>query len=280
MHNFDTHQNKDKVFKESLALFVGKTLDFFDSTLQGLITEILATEVTETTTQKAFADLAFLLSTGRGVHFEMEDDVSLDDILRFAGYNIWLTRMHKIPFLTVILTVNRSKLTGYSTQGHAFNPIIICLKDRDADATLQKLQKKLEKGEPINEIELLYMPLYGSKSGKSMYEILDGAIKLTAKIPQKTTKNKLQSLLLLQTSKFANEKEFIKVLEDNEMILEGNLAVKVLEERGFKKGIAQAATTMLKKGIDAQSIADMLDKPIDWVQDLQNQQNQISQTNG
>ena len=285
MQNVDTHHNFDKVFKESLELFLGGKLDFFDVMLDGVITQILATEFTETATKKAFADLAFLLSILKGVHFEMEIDLSLDDLLRFAGYNIDLTRKHKVPFLTVIITLNKPKITEYVSDTISFKPIIICLKDRDGDAAFTDMAEKLERGEPINELELVYLPLYGSKSGKTIYELLSSAIKLTAKIPQSPTKvDKLRSLLILQMGKFVNDEEFFRVLEENSMILENNAAVRVLERRGMERGVkigekrgeenglARAALAMLKEDMDVQKIAQMLSQPIDWVKDLQNRQ--------
>ncbi|MCL1997246.1 MAG: hypothetical protein FWG65_00585, partial [Turicibacter sp.] len=257
----------------------------FDVMLDGVITQILATEFTETATKKAFADLAFLLSILKGVHFEMEVDLSLDDLLRFAGYNIELTRKHKVPFLTVIITLNKPKITEYVSDTISFKPIIVCLKDRDGDAAFADMAEKLEQGEPINELELVYLPLYGSKSGKTIYELLSSAIKLTAKIPQSPAKvDKLRSLLILQMGKFVNDEEFFRVLEENSMILENNAAVRVLERRGMERGVkigekrgeenglARAALAMLKEDMDVQKIAQMLSQPIDWVKDLQNRQ--------
>ncbi|MCL2014696.1 MAG: hypothetical protein FWG68_00435, partial [Defluviitaleaceae bacterium] len=65
----------------------------------------------------------------------------------------------------VILTLEQPKLTEYISESITFKPIIICLKERDADEALQNLQAQLKKGEPINELELIYLPLYNSKSG-------------------------------------------------------------------------------------------------------------------
>jgi len=76
------------------------------------------------------------------------------------------------------------------------------------------------------------------------------------------------------------------------MILENNVAVRVLEKRGMERGVkigeergekrgvkigeengfARAALAMLKKGMSQSSVADTLDQPIDWVKDLQNRQ--------
>jgi len=76
------------------------------------------------------------------------------------------------------------------------------------------------------------------------------------------------------------------------MTLAGNLAVKIFEEWGIEKGlaegiargkiegkaegkiegIAQATIAMLKEGINAQKIAQMLNQPVEWVESIQAQQ--------
>ena len=70
MHNVDTHHNKDKVLKESLELFKGNTLDFLHEDFSNEVTDILSTELTETVTKKAYADSAFKLANGTGLHIE------------------------------------------------------------------------------------------------------------------------------------------------------------------------------------------------------------------
>ncbi|MCL2016651.1 MAG: hypothetical protein FWG68_10445 [Defluviitaleaceae bacterium] len=278
-HKIDNHHHYDKVFKESLMLFIGKTLAFFDPRLQGWITQILSTEVTEISAKKAFADLAFLLSTGKGIHFEMELDLSLDDILRFAAYNIELTRMHKVPFLTVILTLEKPTITKYETDCHKFEPIIICLKDRDADATLQNLQAELKNGELANELELIYLPLYNSKSGKTKLDLAISAVNLTSKISQKNLQNKLQGMLLMQVVEYLTKEEMKKLLEECAMVLKGKPALEAFKElygdTGREEGkieeAAEIIIKMLKKGFKVAQISDILEKPIELVQELQNQ---------
>jgi hypothetical protein len=121
----DTLHNQDKVLKESFTLFKGGTLDFLDKELTGEVTEILSTEITETTTKKAYGDNALKLSTNKGIHSEWEVNISEDDIMRFCGANIELSRMHKIPFTTVIITVKKPSITQYENPSLSFKPKVI-----------------------------------------------------------------------------------------------------------------------------------------------------------
>ena len=108
----NAHQNQDKVFKESMELFKGASLDFLGLNNQGIIEDILSGEITETTTKKAHADKVFRVSGNKGLNAEWEADVSSDDMMRFASYNIDLSRKHKMPFETVVIT-NKKPSVSY-----------------------------------------------------------------------------------------------------------------------------------------------------------------------
>jgi len=95
--------------------------------------------------------------------------------MRFASYNIDLSRMHGIPFTTVIITIQKPGVTSYTNPSISFNPKIINLKERDADKVLAEIDKKLQVGDynGINPLEIIYLPLYGSESGKTTAELLE-----------------------------------------------------------------------------------------------------------
>ena len=195
-HKVKTLHNQDHVFKESFTLFKGGSLEFLDSAFIGTVTEVLSREFTETSTKKSYADNAFKLSTNKGIHNEWEAHISQDDIMRFGESNLHLSRMHKIPFTTVIITAKKPGRTEYVNPTVSIKPKIIYLKDRNADAVLAEIERKIKAGEQekINELEIIYLPLYGSLSGKTTPELLDAAIKLTPQVV-KEDKNKQQKNL-------------------------------------------------------------------------------------
>jgi hypothetical protein len=258
-HFVDTHQNQDKVLKETFDIYKGGTLEFLDAELDGEVTEILSAEITETTTKKAYGDDALKLSTNKGASVEWEADVSEDDIMRFASYNIDLSRKHKIPFTTVIITTKTPSVTSYENPSLTFKPKIINLKERDADALLAEIEGKLKAGENINELKLIFLPLYGSKSGKTTVDLLNKALKLTFEASKdKEKRGKLQSLMILLASTFISEEELFRVWEENHMVLEGkgSRAIKVLTEIGMKKGLEQTAENLLRRGLSIQEISE------------------------
>jgi hypothetical protein len=250
----DTLHNQDKVIKESLSLFKNRSLDFLDASLTDVVVDILSTEITETVTKKAFADNAFKLSNNKGLHSEWESDVDESDMIRFASYHIDLTRKHGIPFITIVITTKKPRFTNYTSPSMVFTPQIINLKDRDADKVLAEIDRKLNAGEhdTINELELVYLPLYGSTSGKGVADLLDIAIKLTSKVANndKNKQQKLQDLLVLLTATFISIEELNKILEVNMRVLEDNPAVKFFQEWGMRKGMKEGMEKGMVEGIE------------------------------
>jgi hypothetical protein len=162
----DLLRNQDKVLKESFTLFKGGSLDFLDSDLAGEVTDILSTEMTETTTKKSYSDKALKLSTNVGLHSEWEADISQKDLIRFGAYNLEMSLMHNIPFTTIIITTKTPATPSYKNPSISFEPKIINLKERDADEALAEIDRRIKAGEQssINELLLIYLPLYSSKT--------------------------------------------------------------------------------------------------------------------
>jgi len=269
----DTYQNQDKVFKESMEIFRGGTLEFLGLADQGIIEDILSTEITETATKKAYADKVFRVSNNKGLHIEWEASVNISDMMRFASYNIDLSRQHDIPFWSVIITNEQplaSAVIRYENPSIAFQPKMVYLKERDADASIKTIEAKLAKGEKINPLELLYLPLYHSNN-KSERQLLDYAIKTTPKATDgEYEKNKLGSLLLLLMSRFMTRAEIQQVWKENAMTLQGNAFVEIIKEEGK----AETALEMLKEGMEHSAIARILKMPLEWVEEIQRTQHE------
>jgi len=274
-HIVDLHHNQDKVLKESLSLFKGGSLEFLDTELAGEVSEVLSTEITETVTKKAYADNAFKLSTNNGLHNEWEADISNDDLMRFCSYNVDLSRIHGIPFTTIIITTKKPSVKSYKNPSTTFTPKIINLKDRDADKVLAVIDKKLKAGEQksINELEIIYLPLYGSKSGKTTPQLLDTVIKLVPKVIEddKQKRNKLHDLLILLTGSFVTDTELNTILEANMRVLEDSPAVRVLEDRGRNQMVVEIAQNMLEGGEDYSKISRFTGLDVDRIAKLHNE---------
>ena len=137
---------------------------------------------------------------------------------------------------------------------------------------LAEIDRKLKTGEYalINPLEVIYLPLYGSESGKTTSDLLDAAIKLTTKVVNDRDKqHKLQDLLILLTVSFISDEEFRKVLKANMRVLEDSTAVRVLGEWGRNQEKIEIATNMLRDGDDAQKVSRITGLDIIRVAELQ-----------
>lgn len=152
-----------------------------------------------------------------------------------------------------------------------FTPKIINLKDRDADTVLAEIKQKLNAGDNdgINPLEVVYLPLYGSKSGKTTSELFDSALKLVPKFAKDDTQKqrKVRDLMILLVGSFLSNEEIIKILEANMVNLENNSAVRVLEDRGVMK----VARNLLRRGRDVQEISEDTGLAVDKILELQNE---------
>ena len=277
-HNIDALHNQDKVIKEALEIYKGKTLEFLDEELEGEVVEILSSEITETITKKAYSENAFKLSTNEGLQVEWEAEISMTDMMRFASYNIDLSRKHKIPFVTVIVTAKTHKIKGYQNPSLTFAPRIINLKGRDADLAIRQIEEKLSKGESINELQLIYLPLYGSKSGKTVAELLKLALKLAPRVAKEDFElNKLQSLLVLLCGSIVSKEEMSRILEDNRMKIEGNTALEILGEWRFEQGIEQGIMLVVKnlimRNFDLSQISELTGLSMEKLREIKAEMN-------
>lgn len=246
------HTNVDLAFKESFSVFKGKVLDFLGFTGISPITEYLGTESVQIEIKWEFIDLAFATQDGRGLHFEEEIDLSEDDLYRFVGYNSSLTRVHKREFVTVIFVINPTTLKGIKTEQLDFKPIIVQCSEIDADAILSKLRKAIADGEPINELEAIYLPLFHSKTLSPSELFSESAELIKAMQTEDSHKRKVLTLLATLCGKVVDPAQLTAIIE--EVRMKGNKIFERLEEIGAERVQETTAKKMLLDNLDVLDI--------------------------
>jgi len=268
------HQNYDPVFKEAMVLFKDKALDFLGLTGIAPITEPLRTESVEIEIKIAFRDLTFGLDDGRGANFENEVDLSNDDMLRFSGYNSWLSRAYKREFITVIFVKNPTKITELRTEQMHFKPIIVQCSDIDADAMLNDLQKDISAGRPINELKLVYLPLFHSVN-LNPNDLFKESAKLIKELQiDDEQKRKIYALSVVLASKVVDKSTIEAVLEEVKKM--GNVILEIAESMGEKRGIVigaerreeEIARNMLSKGFKLSDILETTGIDVDKLSEM------------
>ena len=249
------HTNKDFVFKDALVLFKDKTLDFLGLTDIAPLGESLRTETVDVEVTWEFQDLAFATQDGRGVHFEEEDDLSKDDVLRFAGYNISLSRVHKRVFDTVIFVKKPTTQMEIKTNQLHFAPIIVQCSKIDADTMLNRLKKDIAAGKPINELEVIYLPLFRSVKSSPSELFLESTKLIHAMKVDDSHKEKIYALLITLMGKEI-EQSYLEAVA-KEVAKMSNVIIEYFEELGAERREEEIARKMLAKGMDALDIIDI-----------------------
>ena len=231
----NVYHNYDAVFKDSFILYKDKSLDFIRWEDDAKITEILSTEKKEVRVETEFTDITFKTNKGYGLHMESEVDVSEADMLRFCGYSVDLWARHKIEFRTIVITTKKPRVKSVKGRTLQFTPIIVNLGRRNGDKIYKKLKKKIDAGEEVNELDLIFLPLCSSKT-KSTYEMLVDCIGLAEQIADdETNREKMVAQMLILTNKYVDEERINKLWREFSAVIKLKV-LKVAESVGRKEG--------------------------------------------
>ena len=242
------HDNYDAVLKYMLSLYTDKSLEFLG--IKGRVTELLNAENIEIDIRKTLDDQVLRLDNQNGVDIEWEANISKDDLLRFASYNIALTRKYKIPFETIIMTRKKVEKKSYISRSIKFTPRVINLNARNGKAALKGIRDKLDKGAEINPLEVVYLPLYNN-SGMTFKDVYKEIIGLLPKMAiDKREQERLLILSVLLANKFIeDDDEYKTILGMIKMAFEGNRMIKILEENGAIEKAREIVKGLLEFGV-------------------------------
>ena len=231
----DVWTNYDVVFKDAVSMFKDKSLAFFGLPQDITIIEPLKTEIKEIIVKSEFADLTFKLSNGKGLHFESEVALSKDDLFRFCHYHIDLIRAYKFDFTTIIFVKDSHKQAALDYEMLKFNPIVVNCAEYDADIILAKLKEQATRGEPLNELELIYLPLFKSEQYNPV-ELLTESIRLiNAAKMEDTQKLKISALAIVVSNKLVDADILDELWKELKI-----MRLKILEyavEQGIQEGM-------------------------------------------
>ena len=252
----EIHQNYDAVFKHSLLRFKEISFDFLGLDIAKIETS-LNVEEKNVVVESSYRDLLFKLVDGTGLHLEWQSEINQGDMLRFAIYNLTSTRQHGISIRTVIFTNRKSNISGYFNASLSFKPTIVNLGELDGDAALVEIKRKVANGEEINELELIYLPLYKSKK-KPIDIVVDEVIPLVKEVKKDTdTVQVVTGLLALVVNKFIVDEEDNKRLQEvlemidyEELVLfkaMKNKGIRQGREEGFEQGFEQGQKALVRE---------------------------------
>ncbi|PTV96846.1 uncharacterized protein DUF4351 [Halanaerobium saccharolyticum] len=233
MQQFDvTAHNYNFVFKDSFSLFKNDIGDFLKVELPG-IDSYLETEFAEIETSAERMDLNFKLEDGSILHLEEEIEVSVDDLIRFASYDLKLYNRYRDRIRTIILCIKGypASEAAFNAGSLGYNTTVVNMSDKDGKEKMKELREKIEKGKEINYLELIFLPLMNSDQDmvKRVKETIELEDKLDA---DQKFKNNLAALTIVLCDKFLSSENMIELWRDRKMVK----FFKYVEEQGKKKG--------------------------------------------
>ena len=243
------NQNYDLVLKEAFSLFHNKSLDFLGVKLPS-ITSFMETQIPEVDTTNDMMDLNFLLEDGSILHLEEETELSRKDLIRFAHYDLRLFKKYNTRIHTLVLTPAKGTpgTKVFDTGGLQYSVLQIVLKNWDGDNFISQLESALKKGEPVNELELIFLPLMESRL--STGELLRKTIELENQLPDPDVRSKVRELTLILADRIVDQKILDELWEELRMFK----VIKYAEDKGLEKGKEQerenVAKNMLSLGIE------------------------------
>ncbi|MGP3779191.1 hypothetical protein ACTWKD_10175 [Halanaerobium saccharolyticum] len=233
MQQFDvTAHNYDFVFKDSFSLFKNDIGDFLKVELPG-IDSYLETEFAEIETSAERMDLNFKLEDGSILHLEEEIEVSVEDLIRFASYDLKLYNRYRDRIRTIILCIKGYPAAEavFNAGSLGYNTTVVNMSDKDGKEKMKELREKIEQGEEINYLELIFLPLMNSDQDmvKRVKETIELEDKLDA---DQKFKNNLAALTIVLCDKFLSSENMIELWRDRKMVK----FFKYVEDQGKKKG--------------------------------------------
>ena len=241
------HQNYDLAFKEAITVFKNKSLDFLEVDLPRIV-DIVNTEMFKIETKENFIDMNFILEDGSLLHLEEEIHVSEEDLLRFAQTDLVLYGSKRSVIHTVVVVLGNNKMNKGSIDAGSlkYDVKIVYMRGKDGDSKLSELKQKLESGEAINELELIFLPLMGSRI-RERIEMLDEALDLTRQMQvDPARKMKIMSMQLVLMDKYITEEKILSVWEEMKML---NI-IRIAEKKGIEQGIERGIEQGIERGIE------------------------------
>ena len=265
--------NNDIIMKATAEMFKDKTLEVFGLKTAKII-DIMPTVLPIVEAREKRVDFVFLLEDETLLHLEFQTTISDDLLRRIAFYGARIVDRHNRVVNTAIIYSGRIESAPDLLQKGSLTYQVtnVYLKGMDGDEEYRRIKAKLDKGETLEEsdlIKLIFLPLMKSKQ-------IEAEMALKAAELAKAANNKFTSFVIgaivAITDNFLPEEYKKRLLEVLRMTQieqwlreEGKLEGKI---EGKLEGQLEAARNALKKGLSFDDVAEITGLPKETVQKL------------
>ena len=234
-------QTEDRAFKTA-AQFFGKDLLYYVGVREQM-DKVAPTEHVHLEMRKMEEDFNFIMKDGSWRHLEFESDSITDrDLRRFREYEAYIGMVYNVPISTIVLcTSNVKVLKKELVNGNSTYRIeLVRMKDRNADKTFEKLERKIKKGKKLKRRDLFSLLLTPLMSGEmEISERICRGMEILQS-PELDLKKeeikRMQSVLYALAVKFLDSKQLDDVKEKIGMTILGQMIFEDGEKRGLEQG--------------------------------------------
>jgi len=153
---------------------------------------------------------------------------------------------YRVPIHTVVLSPANSKnhVSVIDTGCLHYSVTHQIIRGRNGDEVLERIHNEIAIGNPVNELELIFVPLMDSRL--PVKELLLETIKLEKEIRDENIKNKVIALTMVMANRLVEAELLEKIWEEVKMLK----ILKYAEDKGKEQGILIGIEQGIEKGIE------------------------------
>ncbi len=151
---------------------------------------------------------------------------------------------YRVPIHTVVLSPANSKnhVSVIDTGCLHYSVTHQIIRGRNGDEVLERIHNEIAIGNPVNELELIFVPLMESRL--PVKELLLETIKLEKEIRDENIKNKVIALTMVMANRLVEAELLEKIWEEVKMLK----ILKYAEDKGKEQGILIGIEQGIEKG--------------------------------
>ena len=170
----------------------------------------------------------------------------MNDLIRFAHYDLRIFSKYGVRIHTVVLSPASSKLDSLIIDTGCLHYTVThqIIKGRNADEVLERTHNEIAYGNPVNELELIFVPLMESRL--PVQDLLLETIKLEKQIKDENLRNKVIALTMVMSNRLVEADLLERIWEEMKMLK----ILKYAEDKGKEQGIVIGIEQGIEKGLE------------------------------
>ena len=170
----------------------------------------------------------------------------MNDLIRFAHYDLRIFSKYGVRIHTVVLSPASSKLDSLIIDTGCLHYAVThqIIKGRNADEVLERTHNEIACGNPVNELELIFVPLMESRL--PVQDLLLETIKLEKQIKDENLRNKVIALTMVMSNRLVEADLLERIWEEMKMLK----ILKYAEDKGKEQGIVIGIEQGIERGIE------------------------------